>query len=94
MADVQFDEDQGLAGGSFRSRQILGQPVTPAMVRLLVRTGVVKNEQTASYVLVALFICAFVASIIVFMWNGGVGRSAPKPMPVGQIPGAGAPVLR
>lgn len=67
MSEIQFEEDNGLRS-SFKSRTILGAPSTPRMVQALLKTGVVKNEKTAGYVLICLsFLCFSIAFIIFYI---------------------------
>jgi hypothetical protein len=67
MSEIQFDEDNKLRP-SFKSRTILGAPSTPRMVQALLKTGIVKNEKTAGYVLISLsFLCFAIAFIIFYI---------------------------
>ncbi len=79
MVDVQFEEDgQFSSGGGFQSRRILGIPTTPGMVRYLMKIGI-KNEKIAGYILVAIAIIAFTASIFIFAGVSTGGYSAVEP---------------
>ena len=83
MVDVQFEEDgQFSSGGGFQSRRILGIPTTPGMVRYLMKIGI-KNDKIAGYILVAIAIIAFTASIFIFAGvftsdSSGMGLGAPR----------------
>ena len=92
MANVQFEEDQQFGGSSsgFQSRQILGVPQTPWMVRLLGKLGV-RDEKIAGYILITIAIVAFTASIFIFMnvFSRGSDNAGPDAArvgpPVGEI---------
>ncbi len=83
MSDVQFEEDgQFSSGGGFQSRRIFGVPTTPGMIRLLSKFGI-HNEKIAGYILVAIAIVAFTASIFIFAEvftsdSSGMGLGAPR----------------
>lgn len=91
MVNVQFEEDgQFSSGGGFQSRRILGIPATPGMVRLLGKLGI-RNEKIAGYILMAIAIIAFTASIFIFAkvftrGSGGTGGDAARVgPPAGEI---------
>jgi hypothetical protein len=55
MAQVEFEEEKN----AFTSRKIIGQPVTPSTARLLRKLGLVKDENQAKYVMVAIMLICF-----------------------------------
>ena len=61
MSDVQF-EDGSYAGGRFDKPQVN----TPVLVKFLLKTGLVKTDEQANYVLIGVSVCAFLAAFIVF----------------------------
>ena len=61
MSNVQFEEGN-YVGGRFDDTK--GD--TPALVRLLLKTGMVKTEEQANYVLIGVAVCAFLAAFFVF----------------------------
>ncbi|MDO8482586.1 MAG: hypothetical protein Q7S86_02075 [bacterium] len=61
MSNVQF-EDGSYAGGRFDS----AQGDTPVLVKFLLKTGVVKTDTQANYVLIGVAVCAFIIAIVVF----------------------------
>jgi hypothetical protein len=50
--DIQFEDEYGDSKFHIRSRKILGEPTTPAMVNFLLTKKIVKNEKQAVIVLV------------------------------------------
>jgi hypothetical protein len=69
MNQVQFEEDNNEF--HIRSRRLFGEPETPTMVRFLLRTGIVKNEKQALYILVGIVIIAL--AVTIFLIRGGIG---------------------
>ncbi|MES2470749.1 MAG: hypothetical protein V4526_00745 [Patescibacteria group bacterium] len=65
---VQFDEDSGQSRyGSYKSKQILGAPVTPGVVAWLARKGIAKDEKTAGHYLVGVaLICIVISGWLVY----------------------------
>ncbi|TSC67206.1 MAG: hypothetical protein CEO19_312 [Parcubacteria group bacterium Gr01-1014_73] len=86
MTDVQFEEDNQFgSGGSFQSRRILGIPTTPGLVRLLGKLGI-RNEKVAGYILVAIALVAFTASIFIFAGvSTGGSSSSQNIIPPGEF---------
>lgn len=62
--EVQFDTDNNQQ--SFRSRVILGNPTTPKMINLILKTGIVKTERQAGITLLFIAICSLLASLVIF----------------------------
>lgn len=86
MTNVQFEEDNQFNSASgFQTRQSFGVPTTPGMVRLLGKLGV-HDEKAAGYILVAIAIVAFAASIFILM-NVFGARSSQDIIPPGGFPG-------
>lgn len=69
MSDVQFTEES-----EFSRAQAL--PEQPALVRLVIRTGLARTERDAEYVLFALIAVCVIA--IFFMLTGGKGDAPPQ----------------
>ena len=90
MANVQFEEDQqfGSSSGSFQSRQILGVPQTPWMVRLLGKLGV-RDEKIAGYILIGIAVVGI--SITMFLLFGKLAGPTIPPEALKQ-PGYGLPI--
>lgn len=63
MSDVQFEENdlgtRPAMPGSF------SQQTAPTLVRLVLKTGIVKEPKQANQVLIAIAICAFVLTLFV-----------------------------
>ncbi len=88
MSDVQFDEDNS----SWNLRA--GQQVQPLFVRLLLKTGVVKDATQANYVLLGIAVCALLLTAWIikstFFSTPSAGRMAvpngafPQAFPAGQ----------
>lgn len=57
--DIQFEDEYGDAKFHIRSRKILGEPTTPAMVNFLLSKKIVKNEKQA--------VIALISTIVVFL---------------------------
>lgn len=55
MTTVQFEEENQFSGSDFRSRQVLGVPVAPGMIRWLGKLGI-HNEKVAEYMLVGIVV--------------------------------------
>ncbi|MBP9763166.1 MAG: hypothetical protein KBD10_00270 [Candidatus Pacebacteria bacterium] len=49
--DIQFDEEYGDSKFHIRSRKLLGEPTTPAMVNFLLSKKIAKNEKQALIIL-------------------------------------------
>ena len=90
MANVQFEEDQQFGGSSsgFQSRQILGVPQTPWMVRLLGKLGV-RDEKIAGYILIGIAVVGI--SITMFLLFGKLAGPTIPPEALKQ-PGYGLPI--
>lgn len=87
MSDVQFDEDN--PSWNFRA----GQQVQPLFVRLLLKTGVVKDAKQANYVLLGIAACALLITAWIIkstFFSAPAGRTAvpnsafPQAFPAGQ----------
>lgn len=76
MTNVQFEEDgQFSSGGSLRSRQILGMPATPGMVRLLGKFGI-HDKKVAGYILITAAIAGILITLF-FLFGTLVGSTIP-----------------
>lgn len=67
MADVEFFDDPGSDIYHYRSRKLIGDLETPAMVRLMKRTGLIRTEKAAGYVLVGLAVFNFLLAAVIFL---------------------------
>jgi len=61
---IQFDD--GKNEFHIKSRRIFGDPETPTMIRLLLKSRIVKNEKQALYVLLAIIIVALSATFLLY----------------------------
>jgi hypothetical protein len=68
---IEFEE----SGSEFhiKSRKLFGEPETPTMIKLLLKSGWVKNEKQAVYVLLGIIVAA--SSAAFFVGFGGNGKS-------------------
>lgn len=70
MDEVDFMENNEF---HIKSRKLLGEPQTPTMIRLLLKSGLVKTEKQA-LIVVSIFICVmFVATWFILAGVGGNG---------------------
>jgi hypothetical protein len=60
MSEISFHEDNEF---HIRSRKLLGEPETPSMIRFLLRTGIVKDEKQALYVLIGVIVVALSSTV-------------------------------
>jgi hypothetical protein len=60
MSEISFHEDNEF---HIRSRKLLGEPETPSMIRFLLRTGIVKDEKQALYVLIGVIVVALSSAV-------------------------------
>ncbi|MDO8566526.1 MAG: hypothetical protein Q7R58_00035 [bacterium] len=60
MTDIQFDEEQEYPQSVVPQQQ-------SALIRLVLATGIVKNEASARYVLIGISAAAFIATGFVLM---------------------------
>ena len=60
MALVEFEENNNEF--HIKSRRLLGEPDTPGMIKVLLKSGIVKTEKQALVILVALMLVAFSAT--------------------------------
>lgn len=61
MSNVQFEEGT-YVGGRFDAVSA----ETPVLVKFLLKTGLVKTEEQANYVLIGIAVCAFLSAFVVF----------------------------
>ncbi|MBI2476514.1 MAG: hypothetical protein HYV67_04730 [Candidatus Taylorbacteria bacterium] len=69
MSDVQFEEN------SYSTERFTPAPSgSPTLVKLLLKTGIVKNERQANYALVGIAVCATLLTLWVLKssFNSGV----------------------
>lgn len=52
-----------------KSRKLFGEPVTPTMVTILLKTGIVKNEKQALFVLTGIVITTLALTGILFYFR-------------------------
>ncbi len=60
--DISFEENRY----QVKSRAILGEAKSPAMINFLIKKGFVKTEKTAHVLLIAITILFFLTSILIF----------------------------
>lgn len=63
MADMQFDDNH--INMQFKSRVLLGQAETPGVVNLLLKKGIVKDENQAHKVLLGIILVSVIVAICV-----------------------------
>ena len=69
MSKILFEEENDT---TFKSRALFGKPVTPTMVRLLLKSGIVKNEKQAiSILLVSSIVFLLVGIFLITTQPGG-----------------------
>lgn len=71
--NIVFDEFK------IKSRSVFGQAESPAMIRYMMKKGIVKNEKTANGILFGVIIVSLLASayvFAVFVFDINVGKSA------------------
>lgn len=76
MSEIQFNEENNL-DSSFTSRTILGAPASPKMVKALLKTGIVKNEKHAGYLLLGIAVVCFILAIYI-SYTFLFAKNAPK----------------
>jgi hypothetical protein len=59
---IEFDEDNMK---HFQSRKIFGEMATPKIIKILLKTGIVKNEKTAGVLLLIFSILALISSFLI-----------------------------
>jgi hypothetical protein len=67
MPDVKSNEEKGKS--QFRSRVILGEFKTPALVKWLIKIGFVKTERAAGIMLLALTTACFLVAVGLFFFR-------------------------
>ena len=75
MNNVEFDADNNLA--RYTSRQILGQKVTPGMVKMIMKTGLTKNEKAAGYILIMVAVACLVLAGYFFAHSSPTPQNSP-----------------
>lgn len=63
--DIQFEEEYGDSKFHIRSRKILGEPTTPAMVNFLISKNVAKDEKQALIILISAIVVFLALSIFI-----------------------------
>ncbi len=72
MSDFTFEENS-----SFKSPSIIGEPTSPKMVKALLKTGIIKNEKHAGFVLIGFTILCFALALYIsyaFIFAGNTTR--------------------
>lgn len=86
MSDVEFYEENPLRMS--RPGETYGGEKLPAMSRLLIKMGIVKTSQAASYVLILFSLIFFITAAIVFytvVFHGSFLPAARPPHILGNI---------
>lgn len=78
---VEFETEQ-----RFQTSRIPSAAADPTFVRLLLKTGIVKDRKQAEYVLLGAAALFFIISFVVFK-NTFFNSPAPQQMPPGFVPG-------
>lgn len=76
MSDISFDEENT----TMRAAPIASQQ--PALVKLVIRWGLAKDQKGAEMVLIVIAVIAAALAIAVPFMSGGVDRPPPQIMPV------------
>lgn len=63
--DIQFEEEYGDSKFHIRSRKLLGEPTTPAMVNFLISKNVAKDEKQALIILISAIVVFLALSIFI-----------------------------
>lgn len=63
--DIQFEEEYGDSKFHIRSRKLLGEPTTPAMINFLISKKVAKDEKQALIILVSIIVIFLGLSIFI-----------------------------
>ncbi|MFA7193959.1 MAG: hypothetical protein WC087_03530 [Candidatus Paceibacterota bacterium] len=63
--DIQFEEEYGDSKFHIRSRKLLGEPTTPAMVNFLISKRVAKDEKQALIILISAIVVFLGLSIFI-----------------------------
>ncbi len=79
MSDVEFYEEAPQR--MFRPGATRDEEKLPAMSRLLMKIGIVKTPQAASYVLISMSLIFFIAAALVFYVAVFHGSLVPTPQP-------------
>ena len=75
MTNVQFEEEQQM----FTSRRILGGAVMPGMVKMLIKTGLVKDSSQAKYILVGVVVvCILITVFVLYSSISSKGADIPN----------------
>lgn len=86
MSEIQFDEGQ--TQRQFKSLTILGDSQSPKLVRLILKTGIVKDEKKAGNLLIAVTASCFILSAILaylFIFGGAKQKRIPTPQEVQEL---------
>ncbi len=76
MSDISFDEENT----SVRAAPLATQQ--PALVKLVIRWGLAKDQKGAEIVLISVAIIAAVLAIAIPLMTGGVDRPPPQVVPM------------
>ena len=89
MSDVQFEEDNSMNMNN-RFAMAAGEP--PIMVKLLLKTGLVKDEKQANYVLIGIAAVSVLLTIWVVkstFFGASTPVAPPSGFPTGAFPAPG-----
>jgi len=83
MSDVQFEE------GNFQGRfaPVSSQP--PTLVKFVLKTGLVKDDKQANYVLIGIAVVAVISTFFVIKSNFGGSQPSGNFVPPGSFPEPG-----
>ena len=71
MSTVEFDEEPGSAAQFYRSPKILGEPQTPGMVKVLMKSGLIKSQKAAFFSLLGIIFGSVAASAVLLYYSYG-----------------------
>ncbi len=78
MSNVEFEENNFSVGIPLQQAT-----TTPTLVRLILKTGIAKDEKQANFVLIGVAVSAFLLTVYV-IYSSFFSRPTPKPLPVQQ----------
>jgi len=82
MSDVQFEENNFSGADRFAA----ASNQSPMLVKLLLKTGLVKDEKRANYVLIGIAVCAVLLTLFVIHSSFGGGSPNRNILPPSAFP--------
>ncbi len=69
MSDLQLEQNQTPVGYHYTSREILGQPKSPKVIKFLIEKKIVKSEKQAGLFVLSFIILIVVAAVLILLKN-------------------------